>query len=167
MATTTTIEFEFEYQILIGQLDPHSEISLSSCYSINRFYSEFADRQSDLLEYKDARITATNFRDDLYRAICDTTRKHFARSEYTIIRDISISDFEFDDYVYVNADLETTINAMVHIQIVLYIGDENAFDRNKLFRLVKDRFIKEWRESKYAKNFSLYYEISISDFIER
>lgn len=166
MATTTTIEFEFEYQVLIGQLDPRGEISLSSCYSINRFYNEFADRQSDLLEYKDAHIVAMNFRNDLYGAVCDTTRKHFARDEYTLIRDISVSDFEFDDYVYVDADFEATISAMVRIQIVLYIGDENAFDRNKLFRLVKDRFIKEWRESKYAKNFSLYYEISISDFIE-
>ena len=167
MATTTTIEFEFEWQVIIGQLDPHGEISFPTYFSINRFYSEFADKQSDLLEYKDAHIVATNFRNDLYGAVCDTTRKHFARDEYTLIRDISISDFEFDDYVYISANLEETIDAMAHIQIVLNIEDKNAFDRNKLFKLVENRFFKQLTgEPKYADNVSVCGGVSISEFIE-
>lgn len=168
MATTTTIEFEFEYQVLIGQLDPHGEISFSSCYSINRFYGEFADKQSDLLEYKDAENIVIDFRNDLCQKIRDTVRRHFAQNKGVMVEDVSIVDSEFDDYVYISANLEETIDAMAHIQIVLNIEDKNAFDRNKLFKLVENRFFKQLTgEPKYADNVSVCGGVSISDFIER
>ena len=65
MTRTTTIEFEFEYRIIIGQLDPRSEITPRIYFSVGKFYREFADKQSDLLEYKDAENIAIDFRNDL------------------------------------------------------------------------------------------------------
>lgn len=50
MTRTTTIEFEFEYRIIIGQLDPRSEITPRIYFSVGKFYREFADKQSDLLD---------------------------------------------------------------------------------------------------------------------
>ena len=167
MATTTTIEFEFEYQVLIGQLDPHGKISFPTYFLINRFYSEFADKQSDLLEYKDAENIAIDFRNDLCWEIRDTVRRHFARNKGVMVEGVSIVDSEFDDHVYVNANLETTIDAMAHIQIVLCIEDKNAFDRNKLFRLIENRFFKQLTGgSKYADNINVCGGVSISEFIE-
>lgn len=167
MSKTTTIEFYFEYEVLVGQLNQHNDIPRRKYFSINKFYDELADEQDDLLTYKDAENIAENFRDDSYWAIRDTVRKHFARNDGVTAEGTSITDFEVDDYVYVDTDFETTIGANMCVQIVLYIEDESAFDRNKLFGLVRDRFLKESRESKYAKNLSLHYEISISDFMER
>lgn len=164
MATTVTIEFECEYQVLIGQLDPHGEISFPTYFSINRFYSEFADKQNDLLEYKDAENIAIDFRNDLCWKIRDTVRRHFAQNKGVMVEDVSIVDSEFDNYVYISANLEETIDAMTHIQIVLNIEDKNAFDRNKLFKLVKNRFFKQLTgEPKYAENISVCGSISISD----
>lgn len=167
MTTTVTIEFECEYQVLIGQLDPRGEISFPTYFSINRFYSEFADKQSDLLEYKDAENIAIDFRNDLCWKIRDTVRRHFAQNKGVMVEDVSIVDSEFDDYVYISANLEETIDAMAHIQIVLNIEDKNTFDRNKLFKLVENRFFKQLTgEPKYAENISVCGGISISDFIE-
>ena len=167
MTRQTTIEFEFEYQVIIGQSDPHSEITFPTYFSIDRFYREFADKQSDLLEYKDAENIAIDFRDNLCRKILDTVKKHFARNKDITVEDVSMVDFKFDDYVYIGANLEATIDAMTHIQIVLYIEDKNAFDRNKLFRLVESRFFKQLTgELKYTENISLCSSVSISDFIE-
>ena len=84
-----------------------------------------------------------------------------------MVEDVSIVDSEFDDYVYISANLEETIDAMAHIQIVLNIEDKNTFDRNKLFKLVENRFFKQLTgEPKYAENISVCGSISISDFIE-
>lgn len=167
MATTITIEFECEYQVIIGQLDPHGETSFPTYFSINRFYSEFADKQSDLLEYKDAENIAIDFCNDLCWKIHDTVRRHFAQNKGVMLEDISMVDSEFDDYVYISANLEETIDAMAHIQIVLNIEDKNAFDRNKLFKLVENRFFKQLTgEQKYADNVSVCGGVSISEFIE-
>lgn len=167
MATTVTVEFECEYQVIIGQLDPHSDISFPTYFSINRFYREFVDKQSDLLEYKDAENIAIDFRNDLCWKIRDTVRRHFAQNKSVMVEDVSIVDFEFDDYVYISANLEETIDAMAHIQIVLNIEDKNAFDRNKLFKLVENRFFKQLTgEPKYADNVSVCGGVSISEFIE-
>lgn len=167
MATTTTIEFEFEYQALIGRLDPHGEITFPTYFSIDRFYREFADKQSDLLEYEDAENIAIDFRNDLCLKIRDTVRRHFAQNKGVTVKDVSIVDSEFDDYVYISANLEETIDIMAHIQIVLYIEDKNAFDRNKLFKLVENRFFKQLTgELKYADNVSVCGGVSISEFIE-
>jgi hypothetical protein len=168
MTRTTTIEFEFEWQVIIGQLDPHGEISFPTYFSINRFYSEFADKQSDLLEYKDAENIAIDFRNDLRWKIRDTVRRHFAQNKGVMLEDVSMVDSEFDDYVYISANLEETIDAMAHIQIVLNIEDKNAFDRNKLLKLVENRFFKQLTgEPKYVDNVSVCGGVLISDFIER
>lgn len=167
MATITTIEFEFEYQVLIGQSDTHSEITFPTYFSIGRFYREFADKQSDLLEYKDAENIAIDFRNDLCWKIRDTVRRYFAQNKGVMVEDVSIVDSEFDDYVYISANLEETIDAMAHIQIVLNIEDKNAFDRNKLFKLVENRFFKQLTgEPKYTENISVCGSILISGFIE-
>lgn len=167
MTRTTTIEFEFEYRIIIGQLDPRSEITPRIYFSVGKFYREFADKQSDLLKYKDAENIAIDFRNDLCWKIRDTVRRHFAQNKGVMVEDVSIVDSEFDDYVYISANLEETIDAMAHIQIVLNIEDKNTFDRNKLFKLVENRFFKQLTgEPKYAENISVCGSISISDFIE-
>lgn len=99
MTRTTTIEFEFEYRIIIGQLDPRSEITPRIYFSVGKFYREFADKQSDLLEYKDAENIAIDFRNDLCWKIRDTVRRHFAQNKGVMVEDVSIVDSEFHNYV--------------------------------------------------------------------
>lgn len=119
------------------------------------------------MEYKDAENIAIDFCNDLCWKIRDNVRRHFAQNKGVAVKDVSIVDSEFDDYVYISANLEETIDAMAHIQIVLYIEDKNAFDRNKLFKLVKNKFFNQMTgESKYADNVSVCGGVSISDFIE-
>ena len=164
---TVTTEFEFTYQVVVGQLSPSSGVQPSKGCSILKLCEKFASEHDELLPYKDAEDAANMFRDNLYWAIRDTVRKHFARNEGAALEDVSITDFDFDYGAFVDADLNVTIDGLTRIQVVVYVEDRTAFDRNKLFELVRDRFQKVLRDPKYAKNISEYFEVSISEFIER
>lgn len=113
------------------------------------------------------KILAGTFRDNLYAAIRDTVRKQFAQNEGVTLEDVSITDFDFDYGAFIDADLNVTIDGLTRIQVVIYVEDRTAFDRNELLSLVTDRFRKSLRGPKYAKNIGDYYEVSISEFIER
>ena len=125
---TVTTEFEFTYQVVVGQLSPSSGIQSSKPRSILGLYEKFAGEHSELLSYKDAEDAAGTF---------------------------------------IDADLNVTIDGLTRIQVVIYVEDRTAFDRNELLSLVTDRFRKSLRDPKYAKNIGDYYEVSISEFIER
>lgn len=164
---TVTTEFEFIYQVVVGQLSLSSGIQSSKPCSILGLYEKFAGEHSELLSYKDAEDAAGTFRDNLYTAIRDTVRKHFVQNEGVTLEDVSITDFDFDYCAFIDADLNVTIDGLTRIQVVIYVEDRAAFDRNELLSLVTDRFRKSLRDPKYAKNIGDYYEVSISEFIER
>lgn len=164
---TVTTEFEFTYQVVVGQLSPSSGIQSSKPCSILGLYEKFASEHDELLSYEDAEDAAYTFRDNLYWAISDTVRKHFAQNEGVTLEDVSIIDFDFDYGAFVDADLNVTIDGLTRIQVVVYVEDTAAFDRNELLSLVTDRFRKALRDPKYAKNIGEYFEVSISEFIER
>lgn len=155
---------EVMFYIIAGKFNPsNDDFPVKTLITKDKFAGE----HSELLSYKDAEDATDTFRDNLYAAICDTVRRHFAQNEGVTLEDVSITDFDFDYGAFIDADLNATIDGLTRIQVVIYVEDRTAFDRNELLSLVTDRFRKSLRDPKYAKNIGDYYEVSISEFIER
>lgn len=146
MTKTANITCDFKYRLRICQLtqqDAELANQVFGCEYVetSEFYRIAEQLRGELLPESELDRLANIVKDSLCEKLKTSLPKHFVSNGGAKIANISVTTFYYGDKVFVDPrSLRVYMNVYIRVSIEVTLDDKKSIDREKLFKLISDRY---------------------------
>lgn len=146
MTKTATITCEFEYSLCICQLTQQDAELANQVFryrsaETSEFYRIAEQLRGELLPESEFDRLANIVKDSLCEKLKTSLPRHFVSNGGAKIANISVTTFYYGDKVFVDPhSLRAYMNVYICVSIEVTLDDERSVDREKLFKLIENRY---------------------------